>query len=215
MSNTSAYIPPEFKRTNFHCPSCGVLAHQNWYPLVWKSGNTYGPEDESRMVAICYHCKNYSIWVSQKLILPIAHTAPPSNPDLPEEVKGDYEEARNIIAASPRGAAALLRLAIQKLCTHLGEKGKNINEDIAALVKKGLPPQIQQALDIVRVVGNNAVHPGQIDLNDNPQIANQLFGLVNLIAEVMITQPKHVQNLYTNIVPEELRDAIKKRDGTS
>ena len=62
-------------------------------------------------------------------------------------------------------------------------------------MKKGLPPKIQQALDIVRVIGNNAVHPGQIDLRDDRSTAMRLFELVNLIAEVMITQQKEVEKL--------------------
>ena len=126
----------------------------------------------------------------------------------------DYEEASTILDPSPRGAAALLRLGIQKLCKHLGEKGDNINEDIAALVQKGLDHRVQQALDIVRVVGNNAVHPGQIDLKDNRATAEQLFGLANLIAEIMITQPKHVASLYDTL-PENARKAIQKRDSRS
>jgi hypothetical protein len=94
----------------------------------------------------------------------------------------------------------------------LGEEGKNINKDIASLVSKGLPAQVQQALDIVRVVGNNAVHPGQIDLQDDIGIANNLFGLVNLIADVMITQPKHIEEMYKTIIPDSQREAIDNRD---
>ena len=36
-----------------------------------------------------------------------------------------------------RGRDAHLRLAVQKLCKLLGEKGKDINQDIAKLIKKG------------------------------------------------------------------------------
>jgi len=52
---------------------------------------------------------------------------------------------------------------ISKPCVDLGGAGKNINDDIAALVAKGLPVQVQQSPDIVRVIGNNTVHLRQID----------------------------------------------------
>lgn len=84
---------------------------------------------------------------------------------------------------------------------------------ITALVKKGLDVRVQRALDVVRVIGNNAVHPGHIDLRDDRAAAEKLFGLVNLIAERMISQPKHVQELYESL-PEGARKAIEKRNGT-
>jgi hypothetical protein len=149
--------------------------------------------------------------VYDRLVHPTGSTAPPANEDLPPEVLQDYEEAGRIAAESPRGAAALLRLAIQKLCIHLGEKGKNIDDDIASLVKKGLNPTTQKALDAVRVIGNEAVHPGTLDLKDDRDIAIKLFKLVNVIAEQMISNPKHVEEVYGQL-PEGKRKAIEKRD---
>lgn len=131
--------------------------------------------------------------------------------DLPEEMKDDYLEAREIADRSPRGAAALLRLVIQKLMPVLGESGININADIKALVQKGLPVPIQQALDSVRVVGNSAVHPGELSLKDSPQIAHQMFSLVNAIVEIMIAQPKRIAEIYAAL-PERDMAAIEKRD---
>jgi len=148
------------------------------------------------------------------MIYPNSGNAPPPNPDLPEEIKVDYEEARSIASLSPRSSAALLRLVIQKLCKELGEKGKNINEDIANLVKKGLPDRIKKSLDIVRVIGNEAVHPGQIDLKDEIETVERLFELVNLIVEDRITQPKHIDQLYEKL-PENKRKAIEERDKKS
>src|SRR5262249_11163434 len=135
------------------------------------------------------------------MIHPVATTAPLPNADMPDEVKADYAEASEIVGRSPRGAAALLRLAIQKLLRHLGEKGKNIDDDIAALVTKGLPATIQKALDTVRVIGNESVHPGTIDLRDEPETAAALFGLVNLIVQDRITQPKEIDTLYGKLPP--------------
>src|SRR5262249_7562540 len=108
----------------------------------------------------CYECKKIAVWVFDRLVFPAKKSGVMPNPDLPTDVIADFEEAREIVDASPRGAAALLRLSIEKLCGHLGEKGKKIDEAIASLVRKGLNPLVQKALDIVRVVGNEAVHPG-------------------------------------------------------
>ncbi|MBN9338561.1 MAG: DUF4145 domain-containing protein, partial [Comamonadaceae bacterium] len=101
----------------------------------------------------------------------------------------------------------------QKLMVHLGQPGKNINEDIASLVASGLPVQIQQALDVVRVTGNNAVHPGKLDANDS-HIAEQLFPLVNVIVEYRISLPARIQEMY-DALPDGAKSAIQKRDGSS
>jgi Domain of unknown function (DUF4145) len=160
----------------------------------------------------CFNCRETTLWRYDRLIWPNQGEAPLPNPDLPGDVREDYEEASTILDLSPRGSAALLRLSIQKLCKHLGEKGENINADIAALVGKGLDVRVQQALDVVRVIGNNAVHPGRIDLRDDRAVAENLFVLVNLIGEIMISQPKHVSEMFKRL-PENARIAIEKRDG--
>ncbi|HVM48403.1 MAG TPA: DUF4145 domain-containing protein [Candidatus Acidoferrum sp.] len=147
------------------------------------------------------------------MVYPDSSLAPLPNPDLPAEIIADFEEARSIVQRSPRGAAALFRLCIQKLCIHLGESGQNLNSDIASLVRKGLNPKVQKSLDIVRVIGNASVHPGTLDLQDQPQTAVQLATLINMIADAMITQPKLVDQLYDGL-PETKKEEIKRRDGT-
>ena len=145
------------------------------------------------------------------MIFPDSIEVPPPNPDLDDDTKKDYNEAASILSKSPRGSTALLRLVIQKLCKQLGESGNNLNDDIGNLVKKGFPDKIQQALDVVRVIGNEAVHPGQIDLRDDNKIASTMFELVNFIAEKTITEPKKIAKLY-NSLPNDKLEGIKKRD---
>lgn len=216
------HIAPTLGQKSFHCPNCGVLSEQTWSENIQcnymgrlangQQGHTYFQLQNFR-IAKCRHCEQPNIWLSEKMVYPLTGNVEMANQDLPDDIKNDYNEAKNIVNISPRGAAALLRLAVQKLCIHLGEKGANINDDIKNLVKKGLPETMQQALDSVRVVGNNAVHPGAIDIDDNIEIAYALFGFVNIICEMLISQPKKVKEYYEKHVPEEIRNAIEKRDG--
>jgi hypothetical protein len=145
------------------------------------------------------------------MLYPDVGLAPQPNPDIPKVVKEIYLEAASISTKSPRGAAALLRLAIQLLCKELGGKGENVNADIAKLVKQeGLPERVQQALDIVRVTGNHAVHPGQIEVDD-PEVVSQLFELINVIAEYTISMPSRISEKFFSL-PSLAQEQIKKRD---
>jgi hypothetical protein len=159
----------------------------------------------------CHACDRIAVWIHDRLVFPVPHQAPIANPDLPPDIKADYDEAAQIVQMSPRGAAALLRLVIQRLLKYLGGGGKDLNEDIASLVSKGLDRRIQMSLDVVRVIGNNAVHPGQIELKDDRPTANTLFSLVNLIVDSMISQPKHIEATYKSL-PATAHDQIEKRD---
>ena len=205
------YKPPEFRAEAFNCPHCNAYAHQIWQSILAVKSSVPNWAVSDLELAQCTRCNSYTLWHFEKMIYPEDSGVQPPNPDLRDDIKEDYLEAKAIVNNSPRGAAALLRLCIQKLCEQLGEKGKNINDDIANLVKRGLPLKIQQALDVVRVIGNNAVHPGQIDLKDDRELAMKLFELINLIAEVMITQPKQIEQLYESL-PASSREAIEKRD---
>ena len=130
---------------------------------------------------------------------------------MPPAVLDDYEEAASICVKSPRAAAALLRLALEKLCHALGKSG-TINLMIGDLVKDGLPSRAQQAFDAVRVIGNEAVHPGEIDLRDDLDTVLTLFKLLNLIVEKVITEPKEIDQIYSGLPPGKLK-GIEDRDG--
>ena len=203
----SKYYPPIHNESKFHCVHCGVYAQQKWGKLYFYNSNNSPGFDYSK----CDHCNEISFWYDGRMIVPCEAPVPPAHVDLPEECVEEYNEARDIVARSPKASSALLRLVVQKLMLALGEKGKNINDDISALVKKGLPAQVQQAMDYCRVVGNNAVHPGEINLNDTPEIAHNLFNMINFIVDDRISRPKHIENLY-NQLPEGARKAIEERD---
>jgi hypothetical protein len=165
-------------------------------------------------ISRCYSCGHFALWAAEVLIYPEQAFTIRPNDDMPYEVRLDFVEAASIVDQSPRGAAALLRLCLQNLTAYLGVKGKNLDDDIGTLVKNGLDRRIQKALDVVRVIGNQAVHPGQIDLRDDKATATKLFELVNLIVEATITSPKHVQEMF-EALPNGVLKAIEKRDGAN
>jgi hypothetical protein len=207
------YTPPQLGMDAFNCPSCGAFAHQEKWPCIAGYGSA-GVKPLQRLpfaLTICSHCAQIAIWHNDSLIFPLHTIAPSPAPDVPDDVRADFEEARYVFTHSPRAAAALLRLALQRLMSHLNQTGTNLNADIAALVRQGLPPRTQQALDSVRVIGNNAVHPGQIDLNDDPATALSLFTLLNFIVEKMITDPKELKAIY-DALPATSKEAIADRD---
>lgn len=215
------YIQPEQGKNYFNCPWCNVATHQNWIALVpisrdffsdWINDSNYRPA-EIINTSQCISCLRFSLWAGEKLLIPTISNIPQPLPDMPDNIVKIYHEAMEIYDKSPRAASALLRLAVQMLTIHLGGNGKNLNDDIKMLVSRGLPVQVQQAMDIVRIIGNNAVHPGEINFDDNQNTSITLFSLLNEIVRIMITHPKDIENLY-NKLPSNALMQIQKRDET-
>ena len=205
------YFPPTFDQAQFHCVLCGVYASQKWEATLLQLWNNNSVIKTGLKASFCMHCCERTFWYKTRMIDPPGGNAEPPHAEIPSECRADYLEAQNIVGRSPRGAAALLRLVVQKLIVALGETGRNINDDIGSLVSKGLPIVVQQALDFARVVGNNAVHPGELDLRDDPEVAHSIFQMINVIVEDRIARPKQIAELY-NKLPVGAREAIERRD---
>lgn len=210
------YILPDFKLSAFTCPHCYTNSYMRYKEdRFQEDAFSTGPHSfdfkNVLKIARCENCGKKIIWIDENYVYPdiISEEA---NKDMPDSVKQLYNEAGLIYNKSPRAACALLRLAIEKLCNELGENERDINKNIASLVKKGLPITIQKALDVVRVVGNKAVHPGQIEFDvDNKETAIMLMKLVNLITDRMISEPKEISSLYERL-PNSTKEAVVSRD---
>lgn len=216
------YYPPIHAQEQFHCPHCNVYAKQLWAhvharQLHGSSSSIFSCVDfneyldEEWTISKCEHCGEKIIWLGDIIVYPKKIIVSLPNEDLSQEIQNDYLEAANIFNDSPRASAALLRLALQKLCIQLGGDGKNINNDIKELVKNGLNPLVQKSLDSLRITGNNAVHPGEINLDEESERVLRLFELINFIAQKMITEPKEIEGFYDKL-PQNAKDAILDRD---
>ena len=105
---------------------------------------------------------------------------------MPEDVLALYEEACSVADLSPRSASALLRTALEVLTSnHLGQAGVKLNDAIGKLVAAGrLEGELQRAMDLLRLTGNWAVHPRELQLDDeSSQNVEALFELLNLVVE--------------------------------
>lgn len=210
------YVKPEKNKYIYTCPHCNTLSQMQRDTHHFDNDievENYGMRIIYNELTIhrCQCCERKMLWIDDTYIYPDI-VSEEANPDMPESVKQLYNEAALISNKSPRAACALLRLAVDTLCHELGETDRDINKNIGALVKKGLPPTVQQALDVVRVVGNKAVHPGQIafDVDDNAT-ATMLMHLLNMIVTRMISEPNEINCLYQGL-PESVKKSIENRD---
>lgn len=237
----SNFTPPQFYKNNFICPHCNTYSNMKWehigendWSVIKNLFNTETTQKYSYGSAGIYVCtpdccKNRSYWLGHKeqyqsintklhgqglMIWPNLSTAEHAHEDMPLDIKKDYEEARQVVGISPRAAVALLRLALQKLLAELGGTTGKIDGDIGELVANcTLSKRLEKMSDILRVAGNNSVHPDKIGLNldGNPELVSVLFRLINTIVEEAITAPQALDDLY-DLIPPNLKDGIETRN---
>lgn len=207
------YIEPELGEDIFTCPHCWAISHQKWHDLYYNTTNWYNWVQWWQLCK-CECCKDFSIRKWEDMIYPFMSIAPLPHEDMPNDVKELYEEASNISSLSPRAAAALLRVCLEKLTIHLWESEWNLNTRIWNLQKKWLPEKVIKWLDILRINANEWwSHAWLIDLTwkDNQEIVWKLFWLVNYIVEKVITENKEIDLMFDKL-PEDKKKWIENRD---
>src|SRR5258706_15754783 len=94
------YTPPNFRGSAFNCVLCGAYAEQRWGQPHFFANNAGIGQLPKYWTSRCSRCEAFSFWVEGQLVFPVAKTAPAQNPDLPEGIAADYEEARLILHQS-------------------------------------------------------------------------------------------------------------------
>ena len=219
------YTPPKYQGNAFHCPHCGVYAHQRWSnpgtQVHFKDGMT-ALGNFGMCLSMCHSCEEAALWVVEsksalhvtgKLVYPVIQDAPPPNPDMSADVQECYKEAAAIKRESPRAAAALLRLALEQMCVDAGAKGKTLQLKIDSLVEAGLPRRLIESMDTVRVLGNDAVHPGTIKKDEEEGTVASLFLLVNFIADKLITEKREIDAINAAVPDSKKRKNLPPKEG--
>jgi hypothetical protein len=125
----------------------------------------------------CDSCSGFALWVGERLAFPM-------NVDkTPALVGEDLEEAAAILNKSPRGATALMRVCIQKLMPLLKQDGKSLDNSMSSLVRKGLEVEIQQAMEVLQVLGNDPVQPTSLDTQEDKEMALRFVDSLKAILE--------------------------------
>ncbi|MER9373658.1 DUF4145 domain-containing protein [Mesorhizobium sp. M0491] len=199
---------PGFRKTRFKCPRCPVVSLQTWtipYKKDFKMvGGRNGHVEEiiaDLGISKCVACGGRSLWFEGTLVYPSHSGDHPIPQDLPPQLQKDFEEAAAVADASPRAAAALLRMCIEGLCKFVTQKD-NFDDAVHELEKQGVPKQITVAMDVVRMTGNEVLHAARLYGSDDPGTVAILFRLANSIVQWAITEQKQLQELVTQIGPE-------------
>ncbi|MBI1850846.1 MAG: DUF4145 domain-containing protein [Planctomycetes bacterium] len=124
---------------------------------IWKQGH-----DSIWWIGVCNSCRvPVLVHNGGDVVYPTA-VPPPSEASIPDEIRGDLDEAKQCFAVSAwRGAAVMARRSMQSAALDKGMKPGNLGDQMAALHSGGrITVELKEWADVVRWVGNDAAHPG-------------------------------------------------------
>jgi hypothetical protein len=145
---------------------------------------------------------------------------PERSADLPPNVASLYDEAAAVLPHSRRAAAARCRAALEQLARQLtSDLPQTVKLDGRLVALSRIVSEATlQALNIVRHVGNTALH-GEKDGDesavmyldeDDSSIAEVFFLALNALAEEKIAQPRRIQEMYETL-PENVRKSFEAK----
>lgn len=166
-------------------------------------------------ISRCYSCSEAAIWIGTRLIWPRFTPDIKPHVHMPAAIKADFVEACSILQLSPRGAAALVRVALEKLINHLVGEAVKPNDGIQTLVDRGMPERVQKMCDAVRIITNDSVHLGTINSNDDLASATKLFHLVNVIVDQTIGLDMLADEVYGELPHDKIQFIEDRKRGAA
>ena len=86
----------------------------------------------------------------------------------------------------------LRHLVEQIIVQKTGKEVKNLSQ---AVQEMALPGHLHKSMDLVRIVGNRAVHGGDIQPHEDPEVIVLLFEIVNQLVVHLISHPKRIEEM--------------------
>lgn len=222
LSNSQQNKYPNYGKSDFECPYCKIHSHQDWAETISASNEDGRHLNICRDVdfSACLKCGKTAVWHQAAnqtwvLVWPRKNIfGPTPHPDMPEEVREVFEEARSIASNSPRAAAALLRLAAEQLVSAKTEQGIKLNVGIERLAQEQrISPTAQQFADSLRLLGNDTVHAvSEIQDHAPQETIETAFDFLNKLVDDLITGPKQAEGMLQKF-PERKRAGIEQRGG--
>lgn len=193
-------IEIDFRNFTYVCPFCGhAQAYLHSYDIVenGKDANSFSVQpkyQESSFTIYTFECSNSKCGkisvtainrTTKKQIDIVPQIVIKQYPEyIPEQIRNDYSEASQILEASPKAAATLLRRCLQGMIHDFWNiHEKNLNAEISSLNGK-IPQKQWKAIDGLRQIGNIGAHMEQ-DVNTiidiEPNEAKMLLKLIELL----------------------------------
>jgi hypothetical protein len=191
------------------CPHCTVT-------IFWQVSASYpmGTDETARWSAewgICPNCSRVIVQIIEgstengvekrrRIVVPRSSSRPPAPPEVPSEIRVDYEEACQVLEISPKASAALSRRCLQSVLRDgAGVTPGNLATEIDKVIEGGkLQSTIAESLDAVREIGNFAAHPsksvttGEI-VEVEPDEAEWNLDVLEALFDVFYIQPKQLE----------------------
>lgn len=122
-------------------------------------------------------------------------SARPIPKEVPEHIRGDYEEAALVLNLSAKASAALSRRCLQAVLREEGNATQhNLSDQIEAVIPN-LPSHIAESIDAVRNIGNFAAHPTKSEasgevIDVEPGEAEWNLDVLDMLFDFYYVQPK-------------------------
>jgi len=192
---------------SIYCPHCHRHTSLTPAPVKYRcGGHSYTTDavwdkdyQNAWWLGVCNACENPVLVLNKgQKVFPTPLPAPTSE-DIPQEIRGDLDEAKICFSATAyRAAAVMARRVIQVAAKDKGATGDKLVSQIHELQKSGkITNDLKEWADAVRWVGNDAAHPSgaqvaKEDAEDVLHLAEQLLHVLYVAPAVAASLKKRL-----------------------